>query len=179
MLYIATFIDGYIARTDGSIDWLEDPRYALENEDYGYYDFIKSIDTTLMGNKTYQQVLGFNVPFPYPDTSNYVFTKIPVNKRDEYVEFVSGDIIEFTQNLKQMEGKDIWLIGGGQLNSAFLDNELIDEIILNIIPVTLGEGIPLFTGAAKLDTHFKLTSCKTTQTALCKQSTKSRNSVSR
>lgn len=160
VLYIATSIDGYIARKDGSIDWLEDPKYALENEDYGYYDFMKTIDTTLMGNSTYQQVLGFDMPFPYQETTNYVFTKTPKKKNEPFVEFFSGNIPEFIKTLKQKEGKDIWLIGGGKLNTVFLDNGLIDEIILSIIPITLGEGITLFVGAKKLDSQFKLVSSK-------------------
>lgn len=69
--YIAVSLDGYIAHTNGTIDWLPAPE---GNEDYGYADFLKGIDTVLMGNKTYQQVRGFDVEYPYKEYENYVFT---------------------------------------------------------------------------------------------------------
>ncbi|MCB0497160.1 MAG: dihydrofolate reductase [Cyclobacteriaceae bacterium] len=149
ILYIASSLDGFIARKNGDIDWLEDPNYHLEDEDYGYYEFYNSIDTTLMGNKTYQQVLGFDVPFPYPGKTNYVFSRSQTGS-DENVQFVNADVSEFVKSLKQGDGKDIWLVGGGELNSILLSNGLIDKIILTMIPVKLGEGIPLFSGNVQI-----------------------------
>ena len=143
VLYIAASIDNYIAKTDGNIDWLEDPSYIVEGEDFGYGKFYASIDTTLMGNVTYQKVLGFDVPFPYSDKKNYVFSRSEKGN-DKNVEYVSGDIVAFTKQLKKQPGKDIWLVGGGKINTVFLEKGLIDQIILTIIPVTLGDGIPLF-----------------------------------
>ena len=75
ILYSASSLDSYIARTDGRVDWLEYPRFTLPGEDFGYEKFLKSVDTTLMGNNTYQLILGFGGPFPYPDTTNYVFSR--------------------------------------------------------------------------------------------------------
>lgn len=160
VLYIAASIDGYIARKDGNVDWLEDPDYLVEGgDDMGYGDFYAGIDITLMGNATYQEVLGFDVPFPYPDKKNYVFSRSEKDN-DENVEYVSGDIVAFTKQLKNQPGKDIWLIGGGKINTIFLENELIDQIILTIVPFTLGDGIPMF-HKANVETKFKLESNQT------------------
>lgn len=147
ILYIAASLDGYIARQNGSIDWLENEIFAIENEDYGYSKFLKTIDTTLMGNSTYKTILGFGITFPYADKTNYVFSHSP-HPDTEHVHFVHKGAVDFIAQLKQQPGKNIWLIGGGQLNTHFLNAGLIDEIILTYIPVILGSGIPLFaTGA--------------------------------
>ena len=145
LLYTATSLDGFIAREDESLDWLDNFPY-IEGEDYGYQHMYASIDTTLMGNGTYRLVQSFDVPFPYPDKTNYVFTKDSTLTKDEYVHFVSGDIINFVKELKSKEGKHIWLVGGGQINAIFLEQGLIDEIHLSVIPIYLGKGIHLFHG---------------------------------
>ena len=149
ILYSAISIDGMIAKEDGSVDWLDE----LPNPDkldYGYFDFYKKIDTTIMGNKTYQQVLGFDVPFPYPDKENFVLTRNSALQADENVQFISKDPVSFVHELKSKEGADIWLIGGGAINALFLNNNLVDELKLSIIPVVLGNGIPLFNGPVDL-----------------------------
>ena len=143
VLYIAVSLDGKIARPDGSVDWL-DTIPNPDKLDYGYSDFYKSFDTTLQGNNTYQTILNFGIPFPYPDKKNYVFTSKTNLENTEYVDFVSGDIISFIQNLKNEEGKDIWLIGGGKLNTSLFNAGLIDEFHVFVMPIVVGEGIPLF-----------------------------------
>jgi dihydrofolate reductase len=144
ILYIATSLDGFIARQDGNIDWLTDFP-ALDGEDYGYKDLIASIDATLSGNRTYQQMLGFEGGFPYPELKNYAFSR---TKHVDTVQtkFVKDNISSFIRDLKAEAGKNIWLIGGGELNGYFLSHGLIDRIILTIIPVVLGRGIKLFEG---------------------------------
>lgn len=144
-LYIAASLDGYIARPDGSIDWLENDAYKLEGEDYGYNQFKETIDTTLMGNNTYKVVMGFDMPFPYPDKTNYVFTRT-AHPTSEFVQFVQDDPVAFVKELKKQEGKSIWLIGGGQLNMQLLNACLVDEMIITFVPLILGRGIPLFAG---------------------------------
>ena len=144
ILYSAISIDNYIARSDGNIDWLNTPGMIPEGEDFGYGEFYNSIDTTLSGNTTYEQVLGFGGPFPYPDKKNYVFTRQSEKKTSEYVEFISSDISGFCAGLKQQRGMNIWLVGGGKLNTSLLDSALIDRVILTKIPIPLGTGIPLF-----------------------------------
>lgn len=145
ILYIAASLDGYIARPDGSIDWLEDEAYRLEGEDYGYNSFQQAIDTTLMGNSTYKVVKGMEMPFPYPDKTNYVFTRSS-HPEAEFVKFVQEDPVAFVKQLKKQEGKHIWLIGGGQLNMQLLNASLVDEMIITFVPLILGRGIPLFAG---------------------------------
>jgi len=80
VLYIATSIDHYIARPDGDISWLHAPEYAISGEDYGYKEFYESIETTLMGNITYKQFLGFDLPFPFPDKKNFISTRFVGNR---------------------------------------------------------------------------------------------------
>lgn len=147
ILYIAASLDGYIARPDGRIDWLENEAYTLKGEDFGYSSFIKDIDTTLMGHSTYKVVAGFDMPFPYADKTNYVFSHANHNST-EFVQFISGNAAGFVKQLKEQPGKDIWLIGGSQLNTLLLNASLIDEIILTYIPIILGRGIPLFAPGA-------------------------------
>jgi dihydrofolate reductase len=155
VLYIAASLDNYIARPDGGIEWLYYADYVLPNEDYGYSDFFKTIDTTLMGNNTYKVILGVDGPFPYHEKTNYVFSRSRDNKDTEYIKFITGDIANFVQQLKKDKGQDIWLIGGGQINTLLLNNDLIDKIILTLIPMILGQGIPLFDGQTK-ETRFNL-----------------------
>lgn len=143
ILYIAVSLDHYIARKDGAVDWLDNTVQHIENEDYGYHTFYNSIDTTLMGRKTFNEVLGFDVPFPYPDKKNFVFTK-DKNFSHEHAEVVNNNAAAFVQSLKSKPGKDIWLIGGGQLNTTLAKAGLIDEMMMTVFPVLLGEGIPLF-----------------------------------
>ncbi len=135
ILYIATSLDGYIARTDGSVDWL------FTDADYGYKDFYSSVDTTLMGRKTYEQILSMG-DFPYPEKTNYVFTHQQPASHQQ-VTFVNKDAVAFIRKLKSEPGEHIWLIGGGGLIQTCLQDQLIDELRVFIHPIILGEGLPL------------------------------------
>lgn len=153
ILYIATSLDGYIARADGRVDWLE----SIPNPDqldYGYADFLASVDTTLMGNSTYQTILSFGGDFPYADKLNFVFSRQTSLTDTDYVRFVHEDPATFVKSLKNQPGKDIWLVGGGQLNTILLNAGLIDQFIITLAPVSLGAGIPLF-GPGAVETQFK------------------------
>lgn len=160
VLYIAASLDGYIARPDDSIDWLEDKAYALEGEDYGYSEFTQTIDTTLMGHSTYKVILGFDTPFPLPTEINFVFSRSAGHADTAQVQFIDTDAVAFVQELKQQPGKAIWLMGGGHLNTLLLNARLIDEIILTYIPIVLGAGIPLFAAGAQ-ETRLNVSSSKT------------------
>lgn len=142
-LYIACSLDGYIAREDGSIDWLTEYENNSET-DYGYSEFYASIGTVLMGRKTYEQVLGFG-DWSYAEKKAYVFTRQnePL-RREKNVEFISGDVGEFVRRLKENTDKDIWLVGGSQLIKVFLEEDLVQDMIVFIVPIILGGGIPLF-----------------------------------
>ncbi len=147
-LYIAISLDGKIAKPNGDVGWLDEVPNP-DKTDYGYGEFIESIDTTLMGRKTFKQVEAFEGPFPYKGLKNYVFTEHPEKYASENVEFVSGDIVSFVSELKTEQGKDIWLIGGGQINALVLNHQLIDEMQIFVMPIVLGAGIPLFHSLAK------------------------------
>ena len=136
ILYIASSLDGYIARENGAIDWL--PQLS----DSGYDNFYKSIDTVIMGKKTYDQILTFGA-YPYKEKKSFVFTRNDSLTKDENVEFASN-VEEFTRKLVSSSERNIWLVGGSELFSAFLQHKLVDEIILSVIPIVLGKGIPLF-----------------------------------
>ncbi len=142
-LYIAVSLDGKIAGKGGDITWLNEFSGG-ENPDYGYNDFLNSMDTTLMGNNTYRQLLGFGTDFPYRSKVNYVFTRNTKLTEDGNVKYVTGDPGSFVKEIKSVKGRDIWLIGGSEINTLLLNAGLIDQLILFIIPVVLGEGIPLF-----------------------------------
>lgn len=138
-LFIACSLDGYIARSNGDIDWL------FTEGDYGYHDFYASIDTIIMGYKTYEKGRSLG-EFQFKNKKNFVFTRFSGRKNTESVTFASGDIIAFTKKLKKKKGKDIWLMGGGEIIKALFNEKLIDEYIMAIHPVVLTEGIPLFSG---------------------------------
>ena len=151
--YIAMSLDGKIARLNGAVDWLE----AIPNpdsNDYGYGKFMETIDTTIMGRSTYDEVLGYNIPFPYSDKTNFVLSRDVTKRKDNNVSFVSEELGAFIENLRNQEGLDIWLIGGGQLNSLFLKNAWLDEMRVFVMPIVLGEGIPLFSPHIS-DTHLQ------------------------
>ena len=158
-LYTAVSLDGYIAGPNGEIDWLD----VGGDLDYGYAEFYESIDTTLMGSLTYRVAL--SVPdFPYPDKTNYVFTR-SAPPDTEHVRFVSGDIAGFVRSLKEEPGEAIWLVGGGQINTIMLNAGLIDEVVLTLFPLVLGHGIPLFAPGAPRS-RFETTGCETYETGL-------------
>jgi dihydrofolate reductase len=139
IVYMATSADGYIARRNGAVDWLDRPRIA---GDYGMAAFYKSIDTVLMGRKTYEVGLEFGQE-SYPGKKNYVFSRTRAPGRRRQVEFVRGDAGRFGAGLRQAKGKGIWLVGGAELIGAFLDAEQIDEFIIHVVPTMIGDGIPL------------------------------------
>lgn len=144
-LYSAVSLNGKIARPDGKVDWLDEVDHP-KGEDYGYGQFYEGIDTTIMGHNTYKEVLGFGVEFPYKGKENYVFTRNTSKKEDQHVRFVSDDLVDFVQQLKKTEGRGMWLVGGGRLNTAFLNADLIDEMILHVMPIIIPDGIDLFQG---------------------------------
>ncbi len=147
-LYIASSFDHYIARANGDVSWLDLPEYYIEGEDYGRNEFYESVDTTIMGHTTYKIIKGFSQPFPYPEKKNYVFTTQSL-KGNHDIEYINEDIASFVNRLKRQNGKDIFLVGGGQINQILLNYNLIDQVILNVFPIMLGHGVKLFHGIVK------------------------------
>lgn len=141
VLFIATSLDGYIATKDESLDWL----FKVEGEgDNGYSQFYETVDTILIGKKTYDWIMKREPgEFPYKNKACYVFTRSPIEDT-EYVRFINNDITSFINELKNQEGKNIWIVGGGELIQSFIKEKLVDEIILTIAPTIIGNGIPLF-----------------------------------
>lgn len=141
-LYIATSIDGYIAHVDGDLDWLtEFPN--PQKDDYGYKEFFNSIDTVIMGGNTYRGIISMDVLWPYQDKITYIVTQNPFCAQ-ENIHYITENIAETISQLREEEGKDIWLVGGGRLTTMLLNSNLVDEMIITVIPVILGRGISLF-----------------------------------
>lgn len=141
VIYIATSIDGYIAKEDGDISWLS--AVQTPGEDYGYSNFIKTIDTVIMGRKTYEKVLSFGLEYPHRGRKTYVISKSKSGK-DENAEYYNGELSTLIESLQKAPGKDIYCDGGAELISSLMMLGLIDRFIISTIPILLGGGIPLF-----------------------------------
>lgn len=139
-LYIATSLDAYIAGPNGEIDWL------MDDADYHYCEFIDSIGVNIMGRKTYDFLAAYEGEWPYPKQDTYIFSRNTPDPGDSRVIWSHEDPAEFTRNLQKEEGPDIWLIGGGEINTILLEANLIDEMLIFMHPIVLGEGLPLFGG---------------------------------
>jgi dihydrofolate reductase len=137
--YAATSADGYIARPDGDVAWLDRPR---PKGNYGMGAFFKSVDTVLMGRETYEVGRRFGQE-GHPGKRNYVFTRKHLRTRASNVEFVRSPVGDFARRLRAEKGKDVWLMGGAALAASFLDEGQIDEFVIHVVPVFIGEGISL------------------------------------
>lgn len=141
IVHIAASADGYIARPDGDLDWLTS-RPAPEGF-YGMNAFMRTIDTKVLGRKTYDVSVGMGAKFD-AKSPTFVFSRHPPPAAaPSGVEFVSGAIGPFVNRLRAQPGKDIWLMGGGGIIASFLDAQAIDECVISVVPVFIGEGIPL------------------------------------
>lgn len=141
-VYIAASLDGYIARPDGELDWLL--KYPMPTgTEYGYKDLMDSIDMVIIGGRTYREMLCMDIVWPYKDKKTYVVSHHSMETK-ENIEFITTNIIEKITDLRNEQGKDIWLVGGGELITMFLNEGLIDELQICYIPIILGAGIPLF-----------------------------------
>lgn len=145
IVHIAASADGFIARADGSVDWLDRPDLK---GDYGMTEFYGSIDTILWGRKTYDMALDFQrqgIAGSEFDTriKNYVFTHAPPVETPQGIEFVTEPVPDFCATLRAKNGKDIWMMGGAEIIGSFLDAGEIDEFAVTVIPILISEGIPL------------------------------------
>ena len=141
IVHIAASADGFIARSDGDLEWLTS-RPAPEGF-YGMNAFVKSIDTKVLGRRTYDESLRLGAKFDSKG-GTFVFSRhgAPADAPSG-VEFVNGPIGAFVSRLREHPGKNIWLMGGGDLIASFLDEQAIDEFVISVVPVFIGDGIPL------------------------------------
>lgn len=141
ILYIAMTLDGFIAKPNDDLSFLS--IVELEGEDYGYNDFITSIDTVIIGRRTYDWVMNQVPEFIHSNLDTFVMTRTTrpsVGKTN----FYTGDLKSLVLTLKSQEGKNIFVDGGAEVVNELLADNLIDDFIISIIPIMIGEGIRLF-----------------------------------
>jgi dihydrofolate reductase len=143
-LYIAMSLDGKIAKMNDDVSWLD----AIPNpdkSDYGYEAFYENVDAVIMGNGTYKFIQNMDIEYPYKGKSSYVITRDASLEDNEDVKFIQSEAVGDTvSRLKQESKGDIWLVGGGQVNTLLANESLMDEIMIYVMPIVIGEGIPLF-----------------------------------
>jgi dihydrofolate reductase len=137
ILGVAVTLDGFIEGPNGEYDW------CFTDQDYGLNDFMKRIDGIIMGRKSFDISNAYDGPNPWKDVKTYVFSR-SVTKVPENVEIVKGDVVEIVSKLKNLPGKDLWLFGGAELTTTFVNADLVDEFWLSVHPILLGSGKSLF-----------------------------------
>jgi dihydrofolate reductase len=152
ILYIAMSLDGYIAKPDGDLGFLS--TVQQKGEDYGYADFIKTVDTVIVGRKTYDKIISMVHDTPYGDKEVYIITR-SAKPSIGPLKFYSGSLQDLVFTLKRSIGKPIFVDGGAEIVNQMLGNNLIDEFYISVIPVLLGEGISLFK-SGRPETSLKL-----------------------
>ncbi|HXC57892.1 MAG TPA: dihydrofolate reductase family protein [Steroidobacteraceae bacterium] len=151
-IHMAASLDGFIARKDGSVDWMEtvDEFPAGETMDPQYIaDFLKTIDCYVMGSRTYETALAFEskgMGWAYGDKPTFVLTHRELPRVRPTVEFCSGDLRHFVETRLQPRFGSVWFVGGGALSAECLRLGLADEVRYSIMPVVIGEGISFFEG---------------------------------
>lgn len=141
ILYIATSLDGYIAKLNDDLSFLS--VVEQEGQDYGYSDFVKTVDAVIVGRKTYDKVISMGFDFPHADKDAYIITRTP-RKNVGSVKFYSGDLKALVDKLKSENGKNIFCDGGAEIVHELLKENLIDEFIISVIPIIVGNGTKLF-----------------------------------
>lgn len=141
ILYIAMSLDGYIAGLNEDLGFLS--IVEQEGEDYGYSEFVKSVDAIIIGRKTYDKVISMGYQYPHMDKDVYIITRTerpPVGNFKYY----TGSLNDLVASLKSETGKNIYCDGGAEIVQELLKNKQIDEFVISIIPVLLGDGTKLF-----------------------------------
>jgi len=158
ILFIAMSLDGYIADSNGGVGWLNG--YGSDSENLNVYsEFVKDIDTILMGWNTYYQVATELSPteWIYSDFITYVITHHERNSIEQ-IHFTNENLIDLLTRLKSENGKNIWICGGANLAQQLMRNDLIDQYYISVIPTLLGSGIRLF---GNMEKEIKLKLLKT------------------
>ncbi len=141
ILYIACSLDGYIAGPGENLDFLS--VVQQDGEDYGYSDFITTVDTVILGRKTYDWVMKQVPVFPHAGKETFIITRTAKPSQGN-ITFYTGSLHELIMSLKGKEGNNIFIDGGAEIVNALLKGSLIDEFYISIIPILLGDGVKLF-----------------------------------
>lgn len=141
ILNLAASLDGFIAGPQGEYDW------CFTDQDYGMKKFINRVDSTLMGRKTFEISLKYGPPDPH--FTHYVFSKTVKQTEYKNVVLLDSDITSSVKVLKAKEGKGIWLFGGAEIISPLMEEGLVDELMISVHPIILGDGIPMFKKGAR------------------------------
>jgi dihydrofolate reductase len=141
ILYIAASADGYIAQPNDDLGFLS--MVEQEGQDYGYADFIKTVDAVIVGRKTYDKVLSMGFDFPHADKDAYIITRT-ARPAIGNIKFYTDDLQTLVERLKSEAGKNIFCDGGAEIVHELFKLNLIDEMILSIIPIFVGNGTKLF-----------------------------------
>jgi len=158
-IHMVASLDGFIARKDGSVDWLEtsDEFAGGETMDPGFVEaFLKTIDCYVMGSRTYETALEFEAKgfgWSYGDKPTFVLTSRDLARTRDTVEFCSGDLAQLVNGRLRLTFRSIWFVGGGAVSGECLRLGLADEVRYSILPIVIGDGIPFFD---KLDTDIAL-----------------------
>lgn len=152
---IAVSLDGYIASRSGDLSWLND--VMVQGEDYGFEETMKRTGIFVMGANTYKEMLKSGMAGGKERT--YVITKEKDLRKGSRTELYDGDLKELAERVKSETDKDIYIWGGGDVITQFIDLDLLDELHLAVIPVLLGDGVPLF-GKLSKSKKLKLAACK-------------------
>lgn len=162
ILYIAMSLDGYIATPDGDLSFLDVVQQA--GQDYGYHEFVQTVDTVIMSRKTYDKVLSMGYDYPHPDKKSYIITRTAQQDKGN-VTFYTGSLKSLIRELKSGTGKNIYCDGGAEIVNILMKDNLIDEFVISIIPIFLGSGISLF-NAGRPEQKLKLIHTKSFDTGL-------------
>ena len=141
ILYISMSLDGYIATKDNSLEFLS--MVEQKGEDYGYNDFVNSVDAVIIGRKTYEKVLAMGYEYPHTDKDVYIITRTERPSIGNF-KFYTSDLTQLVYSLKNQSGKNIYCDGGAEIANELIKNDLVDEYIISVIPILLGDGIKLF-----------------------------------
>ena len=162
IVYIACSLDGYIAGPKDDLSFLA--LVEKEGEDYGYNAFIQTVDTVVMGRRTYDWVINQVDVFPHADKQTFIITHRPQTSAGD-LQFYDGSLKVLATELKSQAGKHIFCDGGAMVVNELLKEDLIDEFILSVVPVLLGDGIPLFQKQSGIK-NLELASVKQFETGL-------------
>lgn len=141
ILFIAMSLDGYIAGPDDDLSFLD--AMQAEGDDYGYSEIVSQVDTMILGRRTFEAVLSFGIPWPHAERKTYVLSSTLSGPAD-HVEFFNGDLAHLVARIREQEGSGIYLDAGGKVVAQALERDLIDRLIISVVPILLGGGTRLF-----------------------------------